>query len=171
MPRVCRVLLDTQAVSLFESVGLPDHESALETLQVEPVHATSKILDKNYCLTRIGMVSLVEQVPGTRATPSYSVAFINKKISRCWTDSILSTENTLPRDISVASRVMESQDQEVEQHRQHSSSTDGPTTKGPANTITTDTTKQARVSLHVVPTKQARLRLHVPLDDNHTSSS
>jgi hypothetical protein len=62
--------------------------------------------------------------------------------------------------------LLESQDPEVEQH---SSSTHGPTIKGQAETESTDTTKQARVSLHV-PTKLARLRLHDPLDDVHTSS-
>jgi hypothetical protein len=77
--------------------------------------------------------------------------------------------------------VLESQDPEVEQH---SSSTAGPTTKGPAmteptdktrqarlaETEPTDTTKQARVSRHD-PTKLARLLLLDPSDDDHTSSS
>jgi hypothetical protein len=64
-------------------------------------------------------------------------------------------------------RLLESQDPEVEQH---SSSTLGPTIKGQAETEPTDTTKQARVSLHD-NTKLARLHLLDPLDDDHTSSS
>jgi hypothetical protein len=81
----------------------------------------------------------------------------------------------------VAFLLLESQDPEVEQH---SSSTDGPTTKGPAmteptdksrqarlaETEPTDKTRQARLSVHV-HTKQARLGAHVPSDDNYTSSS
>jgi hypothetical protein len=68
MRRVCRVLLDTQALLVgVHTVRSLDRESALEKLRVEAVHATIKVLDINYCLTRIGTISLVEQVSATTA--------------------------------------------------------------------------------------------------------
>jgi hypothetical protein len=70
-------------------------------------------------------------------------------------------------EVPAPSRSIGSQDPEVEQH---SSSTLGPTIKRQAETEPTDTTKQARVSLHD-NTKLARLRLLDPFDDDHTSSS